>query len=218
MDRNFTIFSGAYIMPSGGRSGYAKKHRNYLKMIEQMIKDGVPHRLTEMKRMHQAFELLRSYPMIGDFLAYQYVTDINYSTLTDFSEMEFVIPGPGARNGIRKCFHTLGGLNEMDIIRLTAECQEEEFQRLGLTFRSLWGRSLQLIDCQNLFCEVDKYARLAHPDIKGINDRKRIKQVYHIKPEPIAYWYPPDWGINEQIAIELNSYKPSSHRDRETDR
>ena len=28
-------------------------------------------------------------------------------------------------------------------------------------FRDLWGRPLQLIGCQNLFCEVDKYARVA---------------------------------------------------------
>lgn len=32
---------------------------------------------------------------------------------------------------------------------------------LGLRFRSLAGRRLKLIDCQNLFCEVDKYARVA---------------------------------------------------------
>jgi len=34
--------------------------------------------------------------MVGDFLAYQFITDINYSTLTDFSEMDSRT-GPGAR-------------------------------------------------------------------------------------------------------------------------
>lgn len=52
--------------------------------------------------MQPAFELLRSYPTIGDFLAYRFVTDINYSEVTDFSEMEFVIPGPGAREWLAK--------------------------------------------------------------------------------------------------------------------
>lgn len=200
MNEGLTIFSAAYIMPSGGTSlGYAKKHRNYLKLLENMLEDEVPLRITEMRSMRQAFELLRSYPMIGDFLAYQYATDINYSQLTDFSEMDFVIPGPGARDGIRKCFHSLGGLNEADIIRLVTERQEEEFMRLGLEFRSLWGRSLQLIDCQNLFCEVDKYARLAHPHVKGISDRKRIKQTYQGNPKSIEFWYPPKWGINHLL-------------------
>ena len=65
--------------------------------------------------------------------------------------MEFVVPGPGALDGIHKCFSDLGGLNEIDIIRLVADRQrqEYEFERLGLEFRSLWGRRLQLIDCQN---------------------------------------------------------------------
>ena len=89
--------------------------------------------------MREAFEILRSYPMIGDFLAYQFVTDLNYSEICDFSEMEFVIPGPGARDGIHKCFSDLGGLSEPDIIRLVTDRQEYEFERLGLVFRSLWG-------------------------------------------------------------------------------
>jgi thymidylate kinase len=200
IEQGITIFSAAYIMPShSGSLNYPRKHRNYLKLIEMMIHDSVPQRITEMKSMHEAFELLRSYPLIGDFLAYQYITDINYSTIVNFSEMEFVIPGPGARDGIRKCFSSLGGLNESDIIRLTAERQADEFERLHLQFPSLWGRSLQLIDCQNLFCEVDKYARIAHPHVKGISDRKRIKQSYQGTPTKIHYWYPPKWNINHLI-------------------
>ena len=141
--------------------------------------------------MRAAFSLLRSYPSIGDFLAYQFVTDLNYSELTDFSEMEFVVPGPGALDGIRKCFTDLGGLTEADLIRFVTERQEEEFNRLGLRFRDLWGRRLQLIDCQNLFCEVSKYARVKHPDVKGTGSRSRIKQIYRPAAEPVEYWYPP---------------------------
>jgi hypothetical protein len=167
-----------------------------------MLADGVPQRITQMKRMRDVFELLLSYPMIGDFLAYQYATDLNYSVLTSFSEMEFVVPGPGARDGIRKCFSDLGGLNEADIVKMVADRQEVEFGRLGLDFRSLWGRPLQLIDCQNLFCEVDKYARYAHPDVAGVTGRTRIKQIFRSTDSPIAYWYPPKWGINDFIVKE----------------
>ena len=112
------LFSAAYIMPSGGKkSGHARKHSHYLELLGWMMEDAVPERLSEARNMREAFELLRSYPMIGDFLAYQYVTDLNYGEITDFSEMEFVMPGPGARNGIHKCFEDLGGLSEVDIIR-----------------------------------------------------------------------------------------------------
>ncbi|MFN8473880.1 MAG: putative DNA base hypermodification protein [Anaerolineae bacterium] len=195
------IFSAAYIMPSGASSfGFSVKHRSYLKLLERMMEDGVPRRLTEARSMRHAFELLRSYPMLGDFLAYQYVIDINYSPITNFSEMEFVVPGPGARDGIRKCFTDLGGLNEVDVIRLVTDRQQQEFARLELPFQSLFGRPLQLIDCQNLFCEVDKYARLAHPDIKGRSERKRIKQVYRWRSQPLTYWYPPKWGLNDLLS------------------
>jgi hypothetical protein len=59
---------------------------------------------------------------------------------------------------------------------------------------------LQLIDCQNLFCEVDKYARVAHPEFVGHTGRTRIKQKFSPIAEPIGFWYPPKWGINDAIA------------------
>ena len=194
------IYSAAYIMPSGKTSfGYSQKHRNHLVLLEQMMKDEVPRQIGDALNMRQAFEILRSYSTIGSFLAYQFVTDLNYSAITDFSEMEFVIPGPGAMDGIHKCFADLGGLNERDIIRVITDRQEQEFERLGLQFRSLWGRRLQLIDCQNLFCEVSKYARLKHPEIQGVSKRTRIKQIYRPTEDPIRYWYPPKWRINHRI-------------------
>ena len=134
-------------------------------------------------RCSERLRLLKSYPSIGDFLAYQYVTDVNYSPITDFTENEFVVPGPGSLDGIRKCFADTGGLNEPEIIKFVAERQEKEFSRLGLRFRSLWGRPLQLIDCQNLFCEVDKYSRVRHPELIGISGRVRIKQRFREKPK-----------------------------------
>ena len=97
-------------------------------------------------------------------------------------------------------FVSLGELKEADIIKLMAEHQDEEFNRLGLEFQSLWGRPLQLIDVQNLFCEVDKYSRVAHPNISGISGRKKIKQKFRMNPSPIEYWYPPKWGLNEQLS------------------
>ncbi len=190
------IYSAAYIMASGHQIfGVKRKHQSHLKLIELMLSESAPERLAECRSMRQGFELLRSYPLIGDFLAYQLVTDLNYSDLTKFTEMEFTMPGPGARDGIRKCFASLGGLSEVDIIRLMADRQEYEFERLGIDFPSLWGRRLQLIDIQNLFCEVGKYARVKHPDIKGISGRTRIKQKFRETVQPIHYFYPPKWAL-----------------------
>jgi alpha-glutamyl/putrescinyl thymine pyrophosphorylase clade 1 len=200
------IYSAAYIMPPGSSAfGRAAKHQNHLLLLERMIEDRLPERLAQTRTMQEGFEKFRSYPTIGDFLAYQFITDVNYSEITDFSEMDFVVPGPGARDGLRKCFADPGGLNEPELIRLMADIQEREFERLGLTFKSLWGRRLQLIDCQNLFCEVDKYARVAHPDILGRTGRTRIKQKFEPTLALIKFFYPPKWKLNEKISAESDA-------------
>lgn len=204
LERGQRLYSAAYIMPSG-RSvfGYRRKHRTHLKVIERMMEDELPFRIADAASMQQVFELLLSYPTIGPFLAYQYATDLNYSDLTDFDEMQFVVPGPGALDGIHKCFRDTGGLNEVELIRLIADAQEAQFTRLGLEFRTLWDRRLQLIDCQNLFCEVGKYARVAHPDVPGRSGRTRIKQQFRPTSSRIDYCYPRKWGLNEHIAQEV---------------
>jgi hypothetical protein len=199
------IYSGAYIMASGTSSfGYPRKHQNHLKLIEQMMHLQLADRICEAKSLEAVYKLLLSFPTIGNFLAYQYSIDINYSNLTDFSEMEFVMPGPGAKDGIRKCFSNLGDYNEADLIRYVTEQQEQEFERLGIQFKTLWGRPLQLIDCQNVFCETDKYARIAHPEKVGVSNRTRIKQLYSsVNRRPIDYFFPQKWGLNINLGSSI---------------
>ena len=200
------IYSAAYIMPPGrGAFGRSAKHQNHLLLLERMIGSGLPERLREARTMQEGFEELRKYPTIGDFLAYQFITDINYSEITDFSEMEFVVPGPGAQDGLRKCFVDPGGLNRAELIRLVADLQEREFARLGLDFPSLWGRRLQLVDCQNLFCEIGKYARVAFPHVQGEAGRKRIKQKFRPTMGRLDYFFPPKWRLNDRVEMCVRS-------------
>lgn len=194
------IYSAAYIMPSARTFGHTRKHSNHLALLEKMMCDGLPRKVAGAPRMQDGFKLLVDYPSVGNFLAYQFITDINYSEITAFSEREFVVPGPGALDGIKKCFVDTGGLTPAELIGFMEQRQEAEFGRLGVTFRSLWGRPLQLVDCQNLFCEVGKYARRSHPDVKGVSERTRIKQKFRSSKLRIDYWFPPKWGLNEKIA------------------
>lgn len=198
-----SIYSAAYIMPSGGNCfGFNKKHQNNLKMLEEIMKPQSLKKILRAKSLQEVFIHLRNFPMLGDFLAFQYAIDINYSELTNFSEMSFVVPGPGAYSGIQKCFSDYGGLNEIDLIRIVAERQEEEFSKRGLKFKTLGGRKLQLIDCQNLFCEIDKYSRVAFPHIKSKQARLRIKQKYKMNLQKINYYFPPKWNINKKLGIK----------------
>ena len=201
MASNRRIYSAAYIMASGGKYfGYERKHENHLKLLEYMIKDGFAEKVTQCKKMDDLFDLLMSYPTIGPFLAYQYATDINYSSVTNYSEMEFVKAGPGAADGIRKCFISTGGYTEEEIIRYMTERQEYEFERLGQIFSGIYGRKLMLIDCQNLFCEIGKYARVAFPEHPGVSNRKKIKQLYKKSQVIEPPCFPTKWSI--QMPLE----------------
>jgi len=201
MNKGKAIYSAAYIMASGAKIfGGGRKHQSHLKLIQMMMDDQLPEKLFQCTSMEQAYKLLLGYPMIGSFLAYQLATDINYSEITSFSEMSYVMPGPGALNGIRKCFSSLGEYSTEDVIKMMADIQEKEFERLGLNFKTLWGRQLQLIDCQNIFCETDKYARVKFPEVQGQTKRTRIKQKFQMTLDKLEPWYPPKWDINNRIS------------------
>jgi hypothetical protein len=199
--RGERIYSAAYIMPAAF-PGARRKHRTHLELLRTMLNDRLPRRLVACKSMQAGYDALLGYRGIGAFLAYQLITDLNYTSVLPFSEMEFVMPGPGARSGLRKCFSDPGDFDDADLIRLVADRQAEEFAGRGIRFEDLWGRPLQLIDCQNLFCEVDKYARVAHPDVKGVGDRRRIKQRFQAASDPVEMWFPPKWCLNERIAAD----------------
>ena len=189
------LYSAAYIMPSP-HFGSPRKHRNHLMLIEQMMRASVPTRIANAKTLREVYEVLRAQPSLGAFLAFQFAIDLNYSELIKFSEMDFVVAGPGARDGISKCFADTGGLTDAEIIAHVASIADSEFERLGLEFRKLGGtRPLQLIDCQNIFCEVSKYARVAHPESTGESGRTRIKQRFAPSPAPLPQFYPPKWGL-----------------------
>jgi hypothetical protein len=207
--RGETIYSAAYIMPSPD-FGSPRKHRNHLRLLEHMMRDGAPRRIAGAKSLQQVFEILKGYPSLGGFLAFQFTIDLNYSRLIDFSEMDFVVAGPGARDGIRKCFADTAGLSDAEVIRAVAERADEEFGRLGLAFKDLWGRPLQLIDCQNLFCEVDKYSRVAHPEAKGESGRTRIKQKFTARLDPLPQWYPPKWKLKVPPGLDGQAIRPKN--------
>jgi len=210
LENRGTIYSAAYIMASGRSAfGHERKHQNHLRLIEKMMKDKLPGQVVKAKSLSEVFYLLKAEPSIGDFLAYQYAIDINYSELTEFSENDFVMPGPGSLRGIKKCFSNIGSMSPSEVIKYVTENQDQELLDRGLNFQNLWGRPLHLIDIQNLFCEVDKYARVFHPEIGNRDGRKRIKQIFKPKTEPISFWFPPKWGINNNIEQKETKFHAS---------
>ena len=193
-DEGYKIYTDAYMSCANKAFGYDKKHENHIALLEKMfIKDKMQNKILESENMEDAFNIIKNYELIGNFMAYQLVTDINYSEVVNFTEREFTVAGPGSERGIRKCFIDLEGMSKEDIIKWMCNHQEEEFKRLGIEFKDLGGRPLQYIDCQNLFCELDKYCRQAVPELKS--NRIKIKKKYIPKKDKIEYIYPPKWNV-----------------------
>ncbi|WP_027007110.1 nucleotide kinase domain-containing protein [Conexibacter woesei] len=198
--RGRKLYTGAFILCANRAFGHDRKHRNHLALLELMLRPGgLPQSLANAKSLRELYDLLASYPLIGPFMAYQLAIDLNYSELCSFSENEHAVAGPGAKRGITKCFVDTVGWDDDRLIRWMADRQAEEFERLNLDFESLYGRPLQAIDIQNLFCELDKYSRVAFPDLKS--NRTRIKARFAPTAALPTPFYPPKWGLDPAPAV-----------------
>lgn len=196
MNSGRRIYSAAYIMPSP-RYGHARKHANHLALIAHMMEQRLPQRLQQLPSLEAVYESLLRWSGIGRFLAFQYAVDLNYSELIDHDEASFVVAGPGALDGLAKCFESIGREDPGAIIHWICNQQESAFAAREISFPTLYGRRLQPIDCQNLLCEISKYTRVSHPQFAGISGRTRIKQSFRATTTPApAPMYPPKWGLD----------------------
>lgn len=194
MQRGERIYSAAYIIPNPPY-GEPRKHANHLRMLEEAMVTELPGALTDARGLREVYELLAGLPSLGPFLAYQYAIDLAYTPIVEAEENEFIVAGPGALDGISKCFIDTGGLSPAEIIAWIRDTSAGHFERFGLDFADLWGRWPTLIDWQNVFCEVSKYTRVSHPHIAGVSGRTRIKQEFRQTPTPVDYRFPPKWGL-----------------------
>jgi len=66
--QNTKIYSAAYILPSGiSAYGNKQKHRNSLALLQFMFSDGIVNKVSKVTSLKQLYQLLLSYPMIGNF-------------------------------------------------------------------------------------------------------------------------------------------------------
>jgi hypothetical protein len=192
------IYTGAFILCANKAYGHDRKFLNHLALLEHMLRERLPATVARASSLHGVYEALAAYPLIGPFMAYQLAIDINYSELTDFSENDFTVPGPGAERGIRKVFGDVSRRDMSDVIYRTVAEQERACAHYGFMAPRLLGkRPLHAIDCQNLFCELDKYARVAFPELRS--NRSRIKATFKPSSEPLPLFYPPKWGLNDRL-------------------
>ena len=74
------IYNDAYISCANKAFGYDRKHENHLALLEKMfLKDHIDTKIINSKNMEEAFNIIKSYPLIGNFMAYQLITDTKLS-------------------------------------------------------------------------------------------------------------------------------------------
>jgi hypothetical protein len=192
------IYTSAFILCANDAFGFSRKYRNHIELVRTMFRRrALPLAVARARGLSEVYSALADYPLIGPFMAYQLAVDINYSSLLDFHEDEFTVPGPGAVRGIRKVFPAARPSEMAPLIHWVTANQEEEAARYGIELPTLFGRRLHAIDCQNLFCELDKYARVAFPELKS--NRQRIKTRFRPSVDPLPLFYPPKWGLNDRL-------------------
>ena len=192
--QNKKLYTGAFILCANNAYGRNIKHLNHVSLFEHMfITNKLSNQLLKCKSLEDIYNLLHEYPLMGDFMSYQTAIDLNYSDILNFSENDFTMPGPGALRGINKAFIEIGDYSPADIIMDMVDRQTEEFRKRKLSFTPLGRRLLHAIDCQGLFCELDKYCRDAVPSLES--NRKRIKTKFNASKEPLELFYPPKWNI-----------------------
>jgi alpha-glutamyl/putrescinyl thymine pyrophosphorylase clade 1 len=193
MQAGRTLYTSAFILCANRAYGHARKHRNHLALLAAMLKDRLPERILEAQSLQQVFLALRAFPLIGPFMAYQLAIDLNYGPDLAFGEDDFTVPGPGAVRGLAKVFENLGDHSPQSAVHWLVEQQATISDELGIAPPRLYGRPLHAIDCQNLLCELDKYARVKFPHLRS--DRRRIKQAFAPAGELPEPFFPPRWAL-----------------------
>ena len=138
--------------------------------------------ISKAKDQEQVFLTLSSVMGIGPFLGYQMFVDMTYIAEFPFSENEFVVAGPGCRNGLNYLFKDKDGMSYEECIFWVRDNIEREFEeQLGLSLnphRLFWDlpeedRCLNVMSLENCFCELSKYIRAS---TNTGRPRKKYKQ------------------------------------------
>jgi len=154
------VFTGAYIITAGGRTG-----PKYLYVLDNLLKiwyqiGEVARDIEEDLSAEHATNILSALPGLGGFTAYEVVTDLYELGLYEFRDVDtWANPGPGAIRGLNRIhgrpLHVKGfktaRIDEMQVLFQLAK------HRLGPHHK---GYAFHLREIEHSLCEFDKYMRV----------------------------------------------------------
>lgn len=143
-----SVFTGAYLVFPQSQVRGTDKLDSIIDLTQRLFPAIVPDFLraeTQAKR----FAVLRRNKGVADFMSYQILTDWGYLDHHGRdTENEFVVPGPGSVRGYKALAPDRDPVDTIHwALSVLADVQLPT------------GRSVTLVDCQNLGCEFSKYVR-----------------------------------------------------------
>src|SRR3989344_985135 len=166
----YIYFSNAFYT-SGPKSTanklFGKKNNvtNMIKLVSRYKELQLMDKIRESKTQKEVYETLLKLEGIGSFLAYQIFVDFTYLSDFPFSENEFVIAGPGCKNGLNLLFTDFSELSYEEALFWLRDNQNKVFRKFNYNPKEIFNdlpneeRHLNLMSLENCMCELSKYIR-----------------------------------------------------------
>ena len=164
--------TGAYIVKTPNRMD---KVTGVAECISHMWSDRekLVERILTTKSLEKSWEVLRDYPYMGPFMAYEVITDLRHTYLLQDAEdiLTWANAGPGAMRGLNR----LAG-RDLDFCRRTHPWNDEmrnlwEISRERLNPNLIDLNRFEMREIEGGLCEFDKYSRI-------LNEEGRTRSVY----------------------------------------
>ncbi|PWN51412.1 hypothetical protein IE53DRAFT_386207 [Violaceomyces palustris] len=157
------LYGSSYYVPAPREFDTVHPFQSTLRLIDLMMKSGLPQKIHNAKHMRDAHAFISAYPSMGPFTAMQLVLDLNLSSFINLSESEFAACGPGSRSCLFDMFGTGVKGVELEAMRWLCKTQDEHWERLGITepprLCEMRPPGLNVVDTEHTLCEFMKYLR-----------------------------------------------------------
>jgi hypothetical protein len=167
------LFGDAYRVAGYDSYGGGSKAQNIAVMFKELTfrMADVTASVAAATTAREGYEAIKGIPGFGEFLAHQIMVDLLYHSvsgeaLLPFGENQWVVAGPGARNGIwALLLPDIRPRSLIIVMEWLRDHQEEEFAKLEKPFPYLANvdgspRFLSLCNIQSTLCEFFKYVRM----------------------------------------------------------
>jgi hypothetical protein len=168
-----SVFGDAYRVAGYEQYGGGSKAENIAIMFTELQQNmsTVMEAIAAATTAREGYDAILAIPGFGEFLSHQVMVDLLYKNasgeaILPFGEDQWVVAGPGARNGIWALLKPgIKPRSMMIVMEWLRDQQQEEFAKLEKPFPYLANddgspKLLSLCNIQSTLCEFFKYVRL----------------------------------------------------------